>query len=120
DEQVDTVAHEELVLARQPRGTPLRRAQRRLARGGDRPDDVARLAHVVLDVSAPAHRIAYRLGHHRATFLRSPRGLSDVVRVPPRGAPGGLYSTGRPRPRAMSTRWILHVPSPISRILASR
>ena len=30
------------------------------------------------------------------------------------------HSTGRPRPRAMSIRWTSEVPSPISRILASR
>ena len=38
----------------------------------------------------------------------------------PRYSDPVIHSTGRPRPRAMSIRWTSEVPSPISRILASR
>ena len=54
-----------------------------------------------------------RFGGEGATFVAEP------ATSPPNRATS-CYSTGRPRPRAMSIRWTSEVPSPISRILASR
>ena len=102
DEQGDALTHRQLVLAGQLGGAGRRGRGGRGAGGAQRLEMRSRRRRGVRGDVGGVGR-----GRH---------GNSQASRR------GGIerHATGRPRPRAMTRRWTSLVPSPISRILASR